>query len=150
MTNQKAIGELSALMTRQPDYAVALDKAISALEAQELSKNSTELDKENGDLQPTCNQLATDCISRQAAVDWLNNEWDGMVVSLFDGIRKLPSAQPERKKGKWIPLFDGRFTGGAYWFHCSNCERVVPDVRNGGWNFCPNCGADMRGDNDDL
>ena len=51
----------------------------------------------------------------------------------------------ERKRGEWIPEFDGKFTGGAYWFSCSKCKRIVPEVRNGGWNFCPTCGADMRG-----
>ena len=70
-------------------------------------------------------------------------------ISLIDGKKPLyencPSAQPERKKGEWIPMFDGKFTGGAYWFSCSKCKRIVPDVRNGGWNFCPNCGDDMRG-----
>ena len=47
----------------------AFNMAISALEAQELSKNSTKLDKENGDLQPTCNRLATDTISRQEVLE---------------------------------------------------------------------------------
>lgn len=55
-------------------------------------------------------------------------------------------AQPERKNGNWIPAFNGNFTGGAYWFSCSKCKRIVPEVRNGGWNFRPNCGADMRED----
>lgn len=36
-----------------------------------------------------------DLISRQAAIDWLKNEWDGMVISVFKGIENLPSAQPE-------------------------------------------------------
>lgn len=58
-----------------------------------------------------------------------------------DCLKNLPSAQPERKKGEWIPEFDGKFTGGAYWFSCSKCRWIVPEVRNGGWNFCPNCGS---------
>ena len=37
----------------------------------------------------------SDLIERQAVLDWLNDEWDGMVLSVFDGIRALPSAQPE-------------------------------------------------------
>ena len=61
-------------------------------------------------------------------------------------ILNLPSADPEREKGEWIPEFDGRFTGGAYWFSCSKCKRIVPEVRNGGWNYCPNCGSDMQGE----
>ena len=50
-------------------------------------------------------------------------------------------ALAERKTGEWIPAFDGKFTGGAYWFNCSKCNRIVPDVRNGGWDFCPSCGS---------
>ena len=41
-----------------------------------------------------------DLISRQEAIDWLTNEWDGMVTSVFDGIKNLPSAEPEQR---WIP-----------------------------------------------
>ena len=36
-----------------------------------------------------------DSISRQTVIDWLKNEWDGMVTSLFNGIESLPSAQLE-------------------------------------------------------
>ena len=39
-----------------------------------------------------------DTISRQAVLDWLKNEWNGMVTSLFDGIKALPSAQPEHEQ----------------------------------------------------
>ena len=54
-----------------------------------------------------------------------------------------PSAE---RLGRWIPDFNGKFKGGAYWFRCSRCGRTVPDVRNGGWDYCPNCGAKMEGD----
>lgn len=57
-----------------------------------------------------------------------------------------PTIELERKTGKWIPMFNGAFKGGAYWFECSECKRIVPEVRNGGWGYCPNCGADMRGE----
>jgi len=84
-----------------------------------------------------------DYISRQAAIDAINRAVTKEAARW--SIQELSSAQPERKKGEWIPAFDGKFTGGAYWLSCSNCKRIVPDVRNGGWNYCPNCGADMRG-----
>ena len=42
-----------------------------------------------------------DCISRKDVLNWLNDEWDGMVLSVFDGIRNFPSAQPEPR---WIPV----------------------------------------------
>ena len=57
-----------------------------------------------------------------------------------ENFEKMRPIEPERKKGEWIPEFDGKFIGGAYWFSCSKCKRIVPEVRNGGWNFCPNCG----------
>ena len=85
-------------------------------------------------LQPTCNKLATDCISRQAVLDWLNDEWDGMVLSVFDGIRNLPSAQPEIircKDCKYAPKCYGdvlmRSKGGGYIYcpvkYCSEAKR---------------------------
>ena len=55
----------------------------------------------------------------------------------------------ERKKGYW------RMTNKVYpEIFCSNCDVHIPVVS--GWrmdahmNFCPNCGADMRGNDDDI
>lgn len=102
-----------------------------------------------------------DTISRQAAIDKMmdlyNEDVELYGVPIpegFDGhraveaIKEIPSAEPERKKGEWIPEFNGKFTGGAYWFSCSKCRRIVPEVRNGGWDFCPNCGCRMTGGED--
>lgn len=105
-----------------------------------------------------------DLISRQAAIDALQKEinkgippFNDVFGSIRAGVRlarniieDLPSAQPERKKGKWNAEFNGAFRGGAYWFSCSECKRIVPEVRNGGWNFCPSCGADMRGEKNET
>ena len=97
-----------------------------------------------------------DTISRQAAIDAVNKALKRVFVDNGEKsigekiIGELPSAQQERKKGEWIPEFDGKFTGGGYWFSCSKCKRIVPEVRNGGWNFCPNCGAEMKGKSDEL
>ena len=51
-------------------------------------------------LQPTCNQLATDTISRQAAIDatWEEPTYTdplNVLTEVRDRIRALPSAQPE-------------------------------------------------------
>ena len=48
------------------------------------------------------------------------------------------------KRGKWIPYLDGKFVGGAYWYKCSECGRVVAGGLQSDYNYCPNCGADMR------
>ena len=61
-----------------------------------------ELDS-SADLQPTCNQLATDCISRQEAIDLaeevetkrLKGEIDLTYAPMVKGLTQLPSAQPE-------------------------------------------------------
>ena len=51
------------------------------------------------DLQPTCNQLATDCISRQAVKEWLDR-WEGyidkdVITRMKYRTIDIPSAQPE-------------------------------------------------------
>ena len=96
-----------------------------------------------------------DTISRQAAIDAIRasaSKYTGfMEMEMYtdddavEAIEGLSSAQPVRIKGRWKPLYGGKFCGGAYWFGCSECGHTVPDVSNGGWNFCPECGADMRG-----
>ena len=58
-------------------------------------------------------------------------------------LRELPPAQPERIKGRWISA-DAIFGGEP--FYCSECGENTRDTVMGKprWNFCPNCGADMR------
>ena len=95
-------------------------------------------------------EVGTDCISRQQAIDALNNYLVGKNVPC-DGtltcrlienevISKLPSAQPERIKGRWER--DGHH------IKCDQCGEWMCDRDREGWdypkNFYPNCGADMR------
>ena len=55
-------------------------------------------------------------------------------------IEKMPSADVrENVRGEWIK--DGR-----KWM-CDKCGELVYDDDH---NFCPNCGADMRGDNNET
>ena len=49
--------------------------------------------------------------------------------------------QPERKKGKWISLDDSRGKYNDYGYKCSECGEHSEYEEN----YCPNCGADMRG-----
>lgn len=66
-----------------------------------------------------------------------------------------PSAQPERKKGRWIEHevkgFDGCHTG-RFFDECSECGKLTPEWKKvteyHRWYFCPNCGAEMRGEQD--
>lgn len=104
----------------------------------------------------------SDLISRQALCDNLR-EYKVHPASVFSSdefeikgcnddidlaisvIAKFPSIELERKKGEWI--YDrkrGRFPA----CKCSICEHY----ENADWamlqgvNFCPNCGAEMKGE----
>ena len=68
-------------------------------------------------------------------------------------IKQLPSAQPQRMRGKWTY---GEDEYGIDGYHCDKCGFFVPwDYTHKfinfikDYHFCPNCGADMRGEQDD-
>lgn len=80
-----------------------------------------------------------DTIYRQAAIDALSQYPFEKVVNCVSIIEELPSAQPERKKGRWIDMDDHVM--------CSCCGAAHYGVDR---NYCPNCGADMRGGQDET
>ena len=72
-------------------------------------------------------------------------------IPVMDGTtERLPSAEPERKKGKW-EYFSENIDGLSFGIkRCSMCGASKP-MKLFHWedteiNFCPNCGADMRED----
>ena len=105
-------------------------------------------------------------IDREAAIDALNEqiEYCNKALGSFDispkdeyavkveraslkaykkQLENLPPVQP--KRGKWItePIEDPEYCS------CSECgyaNLVVEVFSFDGYNFCPNCGADMRGE----
>ena len=88
----------------------------------------------------TNNDLGVDCISRQAVLE-LIADYDLSMGQVVRGIHALHSVTPqEPKKGHWT--HDGATV------RCSNCGRGYKDAfgRTSAitYNFCPNCGADMR------
>ena len=85
----------------------------------------------------------SDLISRKALCEFCLNTKDRTVDA--NDIMRFPSAEPERKKGEWI--YDTERVADSGWtlnqYHCSECgEQEIGAKRN----FCPNCGADMRGE----
>ena len=93
----------------------------------------------------------SDLISRQAAIDAVNRlslgETDAVRLSMriADYLNRMPPAQPERKKGKWIKT--------ARWgrvYYCDQCRNYLDfdgvNAGRGSANFCPNCGARMDGE----
>lgn len=87
-----------------------------------------------------------DIISRKAAIAELDHaawgkDYDKALAKAM--LESLPTAQP--KKGKWIAHPGGKFVGFPYMhYECDQCRDFEPEERN----FCPNCGADMRGKQD--
>ena len=98
----------------------------------------------------------SDLISRQTAIDTALTflvEYCGatfdedMQKMLCERLDALPSAEPERKKGEWIKV--------GHWgrsYKCNQCGNYLDfdgvNAGRGDANFCPNCGADMRGEHE--
>ena len=89
----------------------------------------------------------SDLIDRQDVLDAVND--CGICIQR---ILDIPSAEPERKKGKWLPHprdedFDVCSVCGT---GCKRRERgisqYIPWVTEYNYQFCPHCGADMRGE----
>lgn len=100
-----------------------------------------------------------DLISRQAAIDAVYRcsdifagDMPVMVIKedAYKALADLPSAQPERIKGRW-QICGKDAKGHSDTFECSECGCLVsyayyvPDCD---YQFCPHCGADMRGEED--
>lgn len=70
-----------------------------------------------------------------------------IAIPIID-IENAPAIEPEQKKGKWVPIStsDGKH---HEWcgYQCSICGERTPRLMQ--YNFCPNCGADMRGGQDE-
>lgn len=73
-----------------------------------------------------------------------NDEYVRCLESVFIGIEDVPAADVRPVvRGKWkLYGADKRGRGGI--FVCLACEKSFPYKTN----FCPNCGADMRGTDD--
>ena len=91
----------------------------------------------------------SDLISRQDAIDIIDELFTlGDCYcdrkSVMGALRGLPSVELKREKGEWI--YDGK-RGRFPACKCSICGHY----ENADWailqgvNFCPHCGADMRG-----
>ena len=96
--------------------------------------------------------MNNDLISRRAALDVIDAVFpvDPMKTEYAQGIacgaalaktyvEQLPSEQPERKMGKWI--YNSPMT-----MKCDQCGFVIKDWDWHRFKFCPNCSADMRGE----
>ena len=73
-------------------------------------------------------------------------EYDRIHIGPAGGARKLMVDAPaadvvEVERGSWLP----QMLMGGETVCCSECKTIGSPS----WNWCPNCGADMRGERDD-
>lgn len=114
-----------------------------------------------------------DLISRQAAMDEMSKQ---QTYKMFVGedtvyldannvgsvLASLPSAQLERKKGRWVPgrkigkeiLTDGTIAVVYEDYKCSSCGLILFRLLHNSdgtpfYKFCPNCGAWMGGEKEE-
>ena len=90
-----------------------------------------------------------DLISRKAAIETVRKAQS--IGQAHRMLVQLPSAQPERKKGKWIER-NPRNSPDCRLIECSECGNayiVGYNINYDDWidgrNFCMKCGADLRG-----
>lgn len=87
-------------------------------------------------------QADGDTVSRQAAIDAVSEgcqEWRGIFRRCKEKLLALPSAQPERQRGRWIEYIPGHGK-------CPFCGNQVDLLNGKSINFCSECGTDMRGE----
>lgn len=106
-----------------------------------------------------------DLVSKQAAIDVINSamrSYMSPTIALHaarDNIRLLPSVKLKQKTGEWIKVHGYVTPGGDPVWKCSECGKGVhvygiehgtygAHISDGQWVSCPNCGADMRGEQD--
>lgn len=89
-----------------------------------------------------------DLIRRQDAIDACIRVRELRAYDEIEEIKALPSAEP--KTGKWLPdnnnYYEERFV-------CSECKgnyKVATCMGKPVWKFCPNCGAKMEANHDNL
>ena len=129
----------------------ALSMAIDALKAQLSMEDATK-------------DATSDLIDRQQAIDVLHGYFDGMLdtdtvcpADIYGLFECIPSAQPEvlacvngelvakpePKEGHWI---EEKIYRDVIECNCSECGQLMTTAASVRMNFCPNCGAKMKGE----
>jgi hypothetical protein len=82
-----------------------------------------------------------------SAIEWNKSVYTTWVEAEEDFMQRLLDAPTvdavEVKHGRWSPVTYGLGVTVTRWM-CSNCKKYENSYSR--TNYCPNCGADMRGD----
>ena len=97
--------------------------------------------------------MADEFIKRDTAYNYLTEYYNHRTDIQHQNLRKALSAIPsadvvEVKHGEWIEMRDP--WGDDPYYNCSCCNDAFVLLegtpKDNNYNFCPNCGADMRGE----
>lgn len=81
-------------------------------------------------------------IDADAYIQYCDEKWIPLNV---DAVNAQPPIEPERKRGKWDTFFSDSYKVHEIGVECSCCGYRTQERTT----YCPNCGADMRGNEDD-
>ena len=154
-SDDEIIKALKAVRTiHNGNYAPQIDEAIRRLTMQKSAYVQVNLSDERIqkavaeavekmkamiETQPT--QPCEDCVRREAVIR-LVEQYPSIIghrcSGLIADIKNLPSATPQRPKGKWLHPYKSDIA-----CECSVCHIQMPITEY--YHYCPNCGADMSG-----
>ena len=77
----------------------------------------------------------------------INLELDRYAIKCIDD---APTIVQERKKGRWIAHYLGKWKDVPWGYDCSECGAwfVIGQEYITKYNYCPHCGAHMEGEED--
>ena len=123
---------------------VAIDQDLCCSECAEEHRQLAEWLKDYKQLLEQ--QPSEDCVSRQSMLDAITEIDENINMDIYTNevreiVKELPPVTPIHKVGYWDK------TGGS--FRCSECMHMPEfrDIRT--LKYCPNCGAEMRGAEND-
>lgn len=100
-------------------------------------------------------ELFSEVIGRIAIKPEMNGNLEHMIrasAMVIQMIDDAPTVQPERKTGHWVEIGDEPYDE----WECDVCGFAIdgsgcidPEEYRDVYKFCPNCGADMRGEQDE-
>lgn len=86
-----------------------------------------------------------DCVSRAEAIKQARDYGSNTMLIPVNSIKALPSVTPTRKKGYWIQ--ESQENTFRNYCKCSVCGKGKTYIKT---PYCPNCGADMRGEKNEI